>query len=639
MRYTSLPAILLGPLVPFAPFAAANAQQDSVRYTREVYPADTKERRGDELWRTCRVVDDLTGEPIAGAELHLVPEHEQPLAGRFWSDRSAKSDADGFVRIRADGARGWTMLFAPGYGPTANCGGVPDMVWRLAPAHDVPVLVRDWRGAPVPGARIGFCIGCGHTPDVANATAGRDGIALLRGVGPRESIRDLYAQHDDLGLGYRACDWHPGDPPFVFGCPAAVPLFGRLVDADGKPLANVPVGTRDVHRGPWAMTDVDGNFRVLGATLDTDLLAALPDREVLFARPASFPAVLRVPAANSASAYHGTIEPAKADPNLPPPATVAVRVRIELRNEGDDKPDLEVRTATGPLPRAEGEDEVLVPASGAFALVLCVDWQYRFFAFADRSELGPEPIVLPWFPPTRVTGRVVDAQGAPVAVRVQLRDRDDDATPCADGTFDLAATHVGATHLEIVPERADLCRRVVACALPHRADGARVDLGTLQLSPQPLLRVLDAGGAPLAGAKARLLRSGFRRQQAKLDVGGAWLDLDPRAGDAFVVDVPYGDGEVGIPFRNVLTGTGPWTLQIPPGRLDLSVRDEQGAPIAASVLLGDESIYRQSDLHLVGLRPGPQQLFVVAEGFQTAIATTTIPATGRKELRLVLPRL
>ncbi len=643
MRYTSLPALLLG---PFAPFAAATAQQDSVRYTRQVYPEYVVVQRGDELWRTCRVVDDLTGEPIAGAEVHLVPEHDQPLAGRFWSDRSAKSDADGFVRIRGEDARGWTMLFAPGYGPAANCGGMREMVWRLAPAHDVPVLVRDWRGAPVPGARIGFCIGCGHTPDVANGTSGRDGIAWLRGVDPLASIGDLYAQHDDLGLGYHTGDWHPGDPPFVFDCPPAVPLFGRLVDANGKPLANVPVGTRDVHRGPWAMTDAEGNFRVLGADLRSDLLAVFPDREVLFARPASFPAVLHVPAANSASADHGTIEPAKAEP-APPTASVAVRAtgRVEGQAADASPPELEVRTPTGPLASEAGDAEgtVRVPATGPFALVLRVEWQYRVFPFADRKALPPEPIVLPWFSPTHVTGRLVDADGKPVAARLRLRGVDasfpDEAVPCTDGTFDLLAKHVGASHLEIVPERSDLCRTVVACSLPHRADGARLDLGVLRLSPTPQITVRDAKGAPLAGAAAKLVRSGFRPHPAELDANGAWLDLAPRAGDAFVVDLPHGDDEVALPFRTVLRGDGPWTLQMPAGRLDLQVRDEQGAPVVAFVFVADESIYHQTDLHLIGLRPGPQRLFVVAEHFQTAIVTTTIPATGPKSLRVTLPRL
>ena len=52
--------------------------QVTVDYTDDVYPGN--ERAG---WVASRVVDDLTGDPIRGADVYFVREAETPLAGAF----------------------------------------------------------------------------------------------------------------------------------------------------------------------------------------------------------------------------------------------------------------------------------------------------------------------------------------------------------------------------------------------------------------------------------------------------------------------------------------------------------------------------------------------------------------------------
>ncbi|MEZ5967060.1 MAG: carboxypeptidase-like regulatory domain-containing protein [Planctomycetota bacterium] len=253
----------------------------------------------DGHWLACRVVDAMTGAPVAGAELFLVGENNTPIGGEFRFLRKVQSDADGFVAMPLDDDRGGLLVLqAEGYGPASCSNGVPGLVWPLARGIDVPVEIRDWLDRPVPGAGVGLCLGCGHTPDVRNATADERGIALLRSIDPYNGIADLYPQHRDLGLdGYCGVDWSPGDPPVVIRASYGAPLRGQVLATDGKPLAGAFVGVKEVHRGPWTRTRADGTFELDGVSENMDLFVVAPDRpdhEFLFeATPP--PRVLRLP--------------------------------------------------------------------------------------------------------------------------------------------------------------------------------------------------------------------------------------------------------------------------------------------------------------------------------------------------------
>ena len=78
LRYAGLSLALL---------AAAPAQQ--ITLTPLPHPASYPTSLGTETWLCFRIVDDLTGQPLTTAELHLVAEHPTPLPGRFWATRSA----------------------------------------------------------------------------------------------------------------------------------------------------------------------------------------------------------------------------------------------------------------------------------------------------------------------------------------------------------------------------------------------------------------------------------------------------------------------------------------------------------------------------------------------------------------------
>ena len=67
--------------VPLALAASLSGQAPVVKTTAEFYPADVEQTHGDERWLTVRVVDGVSGQPIAGAELLLIAESPHPLRG------------------------------------------------------------------------------------------------------------------------------------------------------------------------------------------------------------------------------------------------------------------------------------------------------------------------------------------------------------------------------------------------------------------------------------------------------------------------------------------------------------------------------------------------------------------------------
>lgn len=281
----------------FALAGAAFAQQQT---TETVYPADAPVRVGDAVWQACRVVDAVTGKPIAGAELTLIEERRTPLPRAMWSRRAATSDQDGWVRVRSDDIKGgfqMLLLRAKGYGASAVTGTVPSLVWALSPALDVPIELRDWQERPVGNTRVGLCLGAGNTPDVVDATTGADGKAVLSGIDPNNPVADVYPSGPELSLtDYGRLDWAPGDHPVVVNVARGYRVEGVLLDKDGKPFAGAFVGAPQVSRGPWAKTDADGKFSLDGAVLDPDLLVLIGRQVIKFERPdGEAPFTLKLP--------------------------------------------------------------------------------------------------------------------------------------------------------------------------------------------------------------------------------------------------------------------------------------------------------------------------------------------------------
>lgn len=633
-------------VLPWAAVAGLSGQ-DRIERTDALFPGAV-ERPGEE-WLLARVVDDLTGQPLAGADVFLVEESETPLAGAFWFTRKVQTDADGWLRAPVGDIRGkWhiQVLRHPACG-VATRSGFGDAIWRVGRPFDVPVLVRDWQCRPVPGAKVGFCGGCGHTPDVVVAVAGADGVAVLRGIDPQNDIRDVYVQHAGLALGYRSLRWHPGDPPWAIDCAWAPAKSGRVVDHLGAPVAGAFVGALDVHRGPWAKTAADGTFTVLGAPVDTGTsrVRLADGRDCYFQSPASYPATLRLPAPEAADPHEGTVECAPA--HAPSPATRNVRVRVV------DAPSPRVDVvAVFPGKAGDGAAEpgtVAVPVAGP-CLLIASDASVPFvsereFAFADSGAFGDE-VVLRWQPDVQVVGRALDAQGQPLAVGVRWRsswsggDEHDepDLVPCPDGRFALPCAASGLALLEVAPLAAGVGARFVWVTVPRREQQPLLELGDVVLGGPPQLRVLDADGRPPPDATVGFARAGLQEpgelRTWPLAADGAWRGPDLRTGDAVVVQL---DDEA-LPFRTVLSGDGPWTIAVPRGELVLQVVDAVGELLPATVVIGDLEIDADFARPLRGLPHGPLRCHVAAPGRRCAIVTTTI-GRERQTVRVeLLPR-
>jgi hypothetical protein len=651
-----LPTLALSALFALSALSAlAAAQSSRVTYLEDRYPTeqDVPAATG---WLGCRVVDDLTGAPIAGAELQLVPEMQTPLPGRCAVTRRATSDADGFVRARIDDIAkqwSWLVLRAPGHGPATASHAPPGLVWRLARSHDVPVLVQDVFGRALPGAEIDFC-GCCGQPDLAHAATDAHGMAILRGIDPHADC-ELYVRHPDVALGDGFVRWHPGDPPFVWhGLPAPA-WSGTLLDEAGRPLASVVVGTHQRHRGPWTETAADGSFVLCGGDVNEELIAVLPNRRVYFTRPHAFPVTLRVPPDDGTRAQQGIVEPH--DPAPLCPETIAIRV------ERPGPSSLRVLSAQHP-PKyfAPAATSIDVPSTGPFAISLCMVEEReratddaRTYPFPSAAALQGAPLVLAPYPPTRVTCTAVDAAGAPVAVRARLAPCSDSiadalaelrapdgALPFPRGEVELFARATGRCLLALFPE-GEPRPRIVWLTLPPRGDDARIDVGAVPLAATPALSVCDEGGAPLRGddVTVRFSRDGQFEAGSSvagaLDARGGWLGPDLRAGDAVIVQRRAQAGVAHLPFRTVLAGSGPWTVRLPANEVELEVTGPQGARVPFTVFVADQSVSGEGSLVLAELPAGPTAMFVAAPGHRAARVEIDVPQRGRRAAKVELP--
>lgn len=618
--------------VVFLLLPAALAAQ-TIRLVDDLYPGGSTRHADDELVR--RLVDDLTGQPVVGAEVFVLAESATPIAGRFWFLRRALSDADGFVRISPEPGEKWHLQVARSerHG-VASQSGAGDWIWRLGRAFDVPVLVRDWRSEPAAGARIGFCGGCGHTPDLVNATTGADGVAFLRGIDPWNDIRDVYVQHPGLGLGYESIRWFPGNPPAVIDTRWSPPMTGRVVDHTGRAVAGAFVAALDVHRGPWAETAEDGTFTLLGGDprIGASHVRLGDGREVWFATPKHYPVTLRLPDPAGDDVHEGTIDVDELDHEWVP----ATR-RVALRLEGAPGLQVSVDYPHAPEQRSKGTHAVEVPLAGPFVFWLWTEldrgepWA-RAFVFSGIDELPPEPVELRYGAPTRVRGRVVDEAGQPIAARVRMRyawtgDEGEPFQDCADGVFDVPAWTSGLSLLEVAPLggdlRGDLRRRLVWVRLPLRGDDLQVDVPAVQLHDAPHVRVLGADGQPMRSATVGFQRAGLQEpgqvRVYPLDEHGGWSGPDLEVGDTLVV-VAEPDA---VPFRHVVTTAQPIEVVVPHGVVRLAVRDEKGEGLAATVVVRDHEAETDDAgrLDLRGLPEGETTLWVSAPGRRTAVVT------------------
>jgi hypothetical protein len=271
---------------PVAPRAVAPVASPIEEWDRELPPgtqhhAVADEEEGESAFVPVRVVDDVTGEPIAGARIDNWWEADTPNA-EPWKELLAgtwTTDQDGWVLLPVPGRAQWYFVEAPGYAPFAEMAFQEE--FRLVRGRDFMLEVRDWRDRPVPGAVVEALLGCGHTPTVRTATAGPDGRLTFRCIDP-SSNTDLWVRTPGL-TGRNPAYWGGGPEGLpveagvpILRCDPSPVLEGRVLRADGTPAAGARVGTRQAHRGPWTVADSDGRYRLVGALPHDGLIAMAP---------------------------------------------------------------------------------------------------------------------------------------------------------------------------------------------------------------------------------------------------------------------------------------------------------------------------------------------------------------------------
>jgi hypothetical protein len=208
----------------------------------------------------------------------------------------------------------------------------------------------------------------------------------------------------------------------------------------------------------------------------------------------------------------------------------------------------------------------------------------------------------------------------------------------------------GLAFLAIVPTTADLRPLLLPIHLPWRGPDARLDLGAIALSGAPQLVVRDSEGKPLARERMGFFRTGWtnvqdRELQFPTDTEGRWLGPKLEAGDAIVVPAAHWDlgdedlhgGGLDLPFRTVLAGSGPWSIAIPGGELEVDVLTADGSKPRAVVFVQDRSVAFAGQLLLRQLPPGPLRLWIASESHPGLAADVVIPARRRARLHVSLP--
>ena len=237
-------------------------------------PQESSDRAsGREPAFEVHVTDAVTRQPVKGARVHGVHETVAPVWSDFWFRQAAlPTDARGVTALAPsteDATYTWTIVRAEGYAPSGTFWTPqPDTpveveLWPVVPSR---IKLLDFTGAPLGLVHLGVAVGCGHTPDVTSAVTDPLGRATLLAVG-REGweIADVHPVGETVRATYLDVDWEAANEDVyeTMAAPGAR-LDGVLLNAEGRPLPGLAVGQPHTHRGPWAVTDARGRFRLHG---------------------------------------------------------------------------------------------------------------------------------------------------------------------------------------------------------------------------------------------------------------------------------------------------------------------------------------------------------------------------------------
>ncbi|MBX7185685.1 MAG: carboxypeptidase-like regulatory domain-containing protein [Vicinamibacteria bacterium] len=558
-----------------APFAAASQPRVSAgtRLTLKLEPG---------IAVSGEVLDAASGSPLAGASLRAADWDVSPFdeADPDFSVARTTSDARGRFTLQGVSAGGRPIIRATARGfasETATLSGSQPVRFRLMPGHDLRGTVTDRAGRPVPKAALSL-----RSPS-SNLTARSAANGRFDVPGLKEQpydavvIAEGFAPLIRNGLGPEVSTW-----PVILDKASSV--TGRMVDEDGKPLKGVVrlkshEGTpTPAAFGRLATSQVgaDGLFRIS---------ALRPGSNVILLAGAGYPAFEKV-----IEVDHAGEAVALGDVAFDGGATIRGRVV-----ERDDVGVPAARIAAIPSRRVDGADPLFAEADAEGRFVMrglkdqAYDLQVMAAGFAQfHTSLSPsadEQIVV-LKRALKVTGRVVDPEGVPVArVQVSVQRGDDrrsfrNATSAADGRFTLELGEAGETTLTAAVESFERLTRKV------QVDGD-ADIGDLALSRGLRLRgvVVDGKGSAIAGARVENQSTRqFPMTFAETDDKGAFEIRGVSPGRARLVAShrDYSPGQISVDAPEGAAGD-PEPVRITltrGGRIEGVVRQRDGSPVA-----------------------------------------------------------
>jgi hypothetical protein len=501
----------------------------------------------------------------------------RPVAARLWAvtDRRLRSGIEEApphdIETAADGSfavsglpRGQAVtLFscAAGFLPAQVRVDHPDEPVRmtLQPAAAIQGRVLGPDGSPLAGAevwagRLGVepsCFSSWHpcpvTPSAATNAEGRFEVAPLY-----PGWHNLFANAPGL-VGGSAERVRAGAGESVSGISihlrTGVAVTGRVVDPEGAPLAGIQIRAYNGRGIPEAVTAADGSYRLEGVDQGEIQIAA----EIEGGQQAERRIRVGQEGARVPDLILDRPEPASAQGDASPllqPAAHGFTITGRLLGLSEEEIAAARLPMAGATLDAEGVYRVTVQRPGR-VLVVALSGS-RSAVRAVEPVPGQDEVVADLvFPPVReVTGRVVDAEGGPVAgarLRV-LHSREHQSTSTrSDGTFVLRLVD-GTFGLEAKKPGYATGR----LASPFRVMGCAVEDLEIRLERSATIRGrilgLAPGEVPVVRAHARDLS-----QPGEVDLDGGFTipDLDPGSWQivAYLHSGPEADREV----RHVLT--------------------------------------------------------------------------------------
>lgn len=439
VRFRLLPLFLLGLvcLAAILPLAALDASP-------RVPQAASQEPEAPPTRTLTGWVVDLQGTPVAGAEVELIPQAPRIesaralLAGdlRPAATVTVRTDEKGRYELPAPVPGVWRIrVGAEGrlpveHSPLPLVGPGPELELPMAPlpaAVDQPVVVQDDGERPVPTATA-WLLAAQPGPLAVEGDRGREGNWT---PAPRIALTDLEGRAV-LPRGrtetVERIGWKPGHVPVISAGEAPVRLPGsptrslRLLDPQGRPVADAVIGLGAPPGLPVAVTDAEGRVSVPVSSLDRPLAVTVLTDEGLQAyrhlAPLTAPEDGEVPPEPFESVSLEAV-------SLEAPRTISGRVISSTTS----------RPLAGALvwSRSDPGRWTLTDRAGRFEIDLAAAEEIhlqaeavghrprqRIFEDAELDRGRPVALALP--PGTELPGRVVDREGRPLAdARIELR--------------------------------------------------------------------------------------------------------------------------------------------------------------------------------------------------------------------------